>query len=594
MISNPIFSAIKRYPGLALMLVITLFYCVGLGARPLANPDEGRYCEIPREMISRGDWVTPHLNGLKYFEKPPLVYWLQASVMDVLGQLDEWVLRLVPLFFALLGCAATYIIAKRWFCLRTALIATLVLATSPLYYALSRMIILDMAASTLICSAIFSMIQGLCLVSPRHPHETHGMQEAQHWIAASYAFCALATLAKGMIGFLIPGTVICLWIVIEREWRWFAKALNPIGIIVFLAIAVPWHVLVALRNPEFVDFYFLREHILRLTTTIHVRYQPIWFFLPVVIFGFFPWTCMLWQAFRNAWQSPSLRGDNQTKILRALVVMIGVVMGLYSLSQSKLIPYILPIFPPLAILVACYVEQQLSKQALVVTSIPGQRVACYPHKLRWTFISIFGLSLLIGAAGYWGILDARHLDAHAMIVPLGVLVSLIMLTSVMSWFIFWRRGLLASFITLCLGMAIFLVSLNHFSALLQKPSTKTIAHYLHQQSQFDVTKAPECVFAFQNYPQDLPFYLQSTISVVDWHGELSFGIAQNPQCHWMIDAHRFWHVWRTRSSPIYVVIADRVWATFEQQWSDIQKKFPSLQPAKILLRIPGYRLVSHD
>ena len=136
-----------------LFLVIGLFFTFMLGGRPLSVPDEGRYVEISREMVSTGDYLTPRLNGVKYFEKPALFYWLESCSIKLFG-LNEFTLRLWPALFALFGCLAVYLAGRRLYGRRSGLIAAAVLATSLLYYALSRAIILDMPVSVLLSLAL--------------------------------------------------------------------------------------------------------------------------------------------------------------------------------------------------------------------------------------------------------------------------------------------------------------------------------------------------------------------------------------------------------------------------------------------------------
>src|SRR5574337_68433 len=138
-----------------LTVLIGALFGIMLGNRPLSVPDEGRYVEIPREMATTGDYLTPRLNGIKYFEKPVLFYWLEAFSIRLFG-LDESGLRLWPALFALFGCLAVYAAGKRLFGRRAGFLAAIVLSTSVLYYALSRVIILDMPVSVLLTVSMLS------------------------------------------------------------------------------------------------------------------------------------------------------------------------------------------------------------------------------------------------------------------------------------------------------------------------------------------------------------------------------------------------------------------------------------------------------
>ena len=145
---------------LLLVVLLAVFFGFELGSRALWHPDEGRYSEIPRAMAASGDYVTPRLNGVKYFEKPVLFYWMQAGSIKLFG-VNEWALRLWPALLALAGCLAVYGAGRKLFGRRAGLIAAIVLATSPLYYLLGRIITLDMAVRVLLTGALLSFLLGV-------------------------------------------------------------------------------------------------------------------------------------------------------------------------------------------------------------------------------------------------------------------------------------------------------------------------------------------------------------------------------------------------------------------------------------------------
>lgn len=311
-----------------------------LGSAPLRNPDEGRYAEIPREMIATGDWVTPRLNGVPYFEKPPLVYWAVAACEEILGP-SEWSLRLTPALFALGGILAAYCATRRIYGRGAGFWAAIVLGTSLLYLALGELLILDMAVSVLMSATLYCFILGV-----REPPGA-----ARRWLFYGlYASAALATLTKGLMGFLVTGAVMLLWLAVFNQWRRLRPLHLPSGIVLFLAIAAPWHLLVSSRNPGWAHFYFVYEHWERFTSAGHGRYQPFWFFVPIVLVGLFPWTGFLWSSLRDALAGGwARRGENAEAWF--FVTWAVFIFLFFSESQSKLIPYILPVFPPIAVLV---------------------------------------------------------------------------------------------------------------------------------------------------------------------------------------------------------------------------------------------------
>jgi 4-amino-4-deoxy-L-arabinose transferase-like glycosyltransferase len=344
------------------MLFGVLFACL-LGSAPLVNPDEGRYAEIPREMVANGDWVTPRLNGVPYFEKPPLMYWAVAACEKFLGP-SEWSVRLAPAVLAICGILMAYGAARRLFGRDAGFWSAIVLGTSLLYIAFVHLLGLDMAVSVLMGAALFCFIVGV--------REQPGRaRRLLFW--GLYASAALATLTKGLIGFLIPGAVMFLWLALIGQWRRLRPFYLPSGIVIFLAIAAPWHVLMVRRNPDWAHFYFIYEQFERFSDkTGHARFQPFYFFVLILIPGLFPWTGFLWSALRDSlaggWARRRENAEAWFLVIWALFILL-----FFSKSQSKLIPYILPICPPIAVLVGRWLAATLALPDAFSRMKPGLR-----------------------------------------------------------------------------------------------------------------------------------------------------------------------------------------------------------------------------
>jgi 4-amino-4-deoxy-L-arabinose transferase-like glycosyltransferase len=323
-----------------------------LGRAPLAGHDEGRYAEIPREMLATGDWVTPRLDGVAYFEKPPLVYWMVAAGMAAFGP-GEGSLRAVPAFFGVLGVLLTYAAARALRGRIAGVAAAVVLGTSLLYFAHARLLLLDMAVAVLMSATLF-----LFILAVREPPG----RNRRLLLYGMYASAALATLTKGLIGFLLTGAVMVAWLALCGQWRRLRPLHLPTGGLLFLAIAAPWHILVARRNPTWAHFYFIHEHWERFTTTEHHRDGPWWYFIPIVLLGLFPWTGFLWPALREALAGGwSRRRENAQMAFFA--VWAGFVFLFFSKSHSKLIPYIIPVFPPLAVITGAWLARRWTEAA---------------------------------------------------------------------------------------------------------------------------------------------------------------------------------------------------------------------------------------
>jgi 4-amino-4-deoxy-L-arabinose transferase-like glycosyltransferase len=286
-----------------LVLVFGLLFGFRLGSYPLDNPDEGRNTEIPREMLATGDWVTPRLDGVNYFEKPPLMYWAVGGSMELFG-LNEWAARSIPALFALGGVLLTYAAARRLYGRLAGVAAATVLGTSLLYFGTGRFLVLDMPVSVLMSATLFCFILAV--------QEPPGAR--RRWLFYGlYASAALATLTKGFIGFLVTGAVMFLWLLVFNQWKRLRPLYLPTGLVLFLVIAAPWHVLAAQRNETWAHRYIYFEHWARFTTTEHGRYQPWHYFIWILLAGLFPWVVFLWPAARDAVRGGwAKRGENAT------------------------------------------------------------------------------------------------------------------------------------------------------------------------------------------------------------------------------------------------------------------------------------------
>lgn len=330
---------------LSLSLLLIIFYTLWLGHYPLFTPDEGRYSEVAREMLATGDYITPRINGVIFLDKPILHYWLQALAIHLLG-LKEWVLRLVPALFGIGGCLMTYLCGRLLFGRRTGLLAAIILAATPLYFGAAHYANLDLEVAVLITGSL------LCFItSVRHPPTVH-----RTFLFAAYIFTALAILTKGLIGVVFPIIIIATWLFFQRRLSLLKKMHLATGTVLLLTIVLPWYLLEQKVNPGFFHFFFITQQVTRfLSTTEFNNKMPFWFYVPIVMIGFFPWTIFLLQTIRHniqlVWQQ---RRVQQTELF--LLLWPAIIFLFFSIPQSKLIGYILPVFPPLALLTGKYLN----------------------------------------------------------------------------------------------------------------------------------------------------------------------------------------------------------------------------------------------
>jgi 4-amino-4-deoxy-L-arabinose transferase-like glycosyltransferase len=318
-------------------VALAVVWLITIQIRPMLDPDEGRYAEIPREMVTTGDWTTPRLDGLKYFEKPALQYWATAALYEGVG-LSNWSSRLwtVGLGFACLPLIYAWLV--RLYDRRSALAAVAMLAMSPYFGIVAHLNLLDASFTFWMCATVlaFTLAQS---VPP-------GSREERRWMLVCWATAALAVLTKGIVVFVLAGGTLIAYSAAERDLRPWRRMHLTLGLPLFLALTVPWFVVVSLRNADFATFFFVHEHFQRFLTKEAQRVEPWWYFLALLIVGALPWLLSLARGAAAAWRDTGLNFN--FKPLKFLLLFCALTLVFFSISSSKLATYILPMFPILA------------------------------------------------------------------------------------------------------------------------------------------------------------------------------------------------------------------------------------------------------
>jgi 4-amino-4-deoxy-L-arabinose transferase-like glycosyltransferase len=322
------------------LLLCVLVWFVGLEYRGLFMPDEGRYADIAREMLDSGDWVTPRLNGLKYFEKPPLQYWATAGTFALFG-LDEWTARLWPALTGLLCVAFTAFAAFRLAPGSSWILAALGLAGSLGFFLGAQFLTLDMGLTFFLTAAMLSFALSLRAAAPP--------REQRNWMLLAWAALACAVLSKGLVAIVIPGLALAAYVAVERDLSPLRRMRWIPGLALFAVIVLPWFVMVQERNPEFFRFFFIHEHFERYLLPDHHRPGPWWYFLPVLLVGLLPWTPAVPSALARGWKAPA---EDGFRLDRFLVIWAAMVVVFFSASRSKLPGYILPAVPAILLVFA--------------------------------------------------------------------------------------------------------------------------------------------------------------------------------------------------------------------------------------------------
>lgn len=333
----------------ALLLAALALLFVEAGHTPLFEPDEGRYSEIPREMLATGDFVTPRINGHACYARPPLAYWAVAVSMSVFGE-TEWAVRLPAKLSAAGMVLATLLFARRRYGERVAVLAGLVVATSLLVVALGRVNLVGPPLSLSLAGAAFAF-------AAYQEHERSGNRaRARAALYVLYLSCAAAVMLGGLVGIVLPGGAILAWALLSRRLPIVPRLFSPGPLVVFLALVLPWHVAVARRDPAWIDFYLVDEHFRWFFGGGHRQDGHVLFFVGVLLAGLLPWSVFLGRI-RGA--VPSLRrGEWGERGAEAFLHVFWIlVLVAFSLSRSGLVSGILPLWPALAVLLALGLER---------------------------------------------------------------------------------------------------------------------------------------------------------------------------------------------------------------------------------------------
>jgi 4-amino-4-deoxy-L-arabinose transferase-like glycosyltransferase len=507
------------------LLGAMLVWFLPLGSYRLFNPDEGRYAEIAREMAASGDWVTPRLDALRYFEKPPLQYWATAATYQAFGE-SEWSARLWAALTGFLGLLLTGWIGSRLYGAIAGTLAALVQAGALLYLGLARILTLDMGLTVTLELALC----GLLLLVQQERKAADSRLGA--WLLALGV--ALAFLAKGLVGILIPGVVALLYVFLRGDWGLVLRARPWWTLLALAVLAAPWVLLVEQRNPGFAQFFFVHEHFTRFLTRVHQRYEPDWFFIPVLLLGFMPWTPLLPAIARCSWRD--CRSGHGPTLLLATWLIFGLVF--FSLSQSKLVPYILPLFPALAL---------LTGRSLATLAATVVRRALLIGGAFWLILGLAVL-LLWHEPGMAARLDLASGPAGPAIASGFLLAAL--LTAVAAT-LAPRRGVVAGVATATLGSLALLTVL--LPAAQQMPGQRGIAALITAaaaQLQTGTT-----IYCVNDYEQSIPFYLKRPCTLVGYRGELDFGLRQEPE-RWIPDLGQFAVRWQGETQALALIRAE--------------------------------------
>ena len=507
------------------IFIFTIFYLylAHLGAYHLMDPDEGRYNQIPREMILSGDFITPHLNGVEYFEKPIFQYWFTAIMMKIFG-FGEFTGRILPALSGI-GCVALAgFLGTMMYSKKVGLLASAILATSCLNLVVSSINILDMALTLFMTS---------CMVFFYAFERT----EKKKWLIAFYIAMGFGVLTKGLVAIILPFGILFWYVIFTKRPRLFLKLFYLPGILAFLIVTVPWFYLVCQANHDFFYFFFIREHFLRFTTKMHDRFQPWWFFMPFVIIGMLPWTGFLVSLFNKRGVIRQTTSERNRFDIIYLLLWFFIIFIFYSISDSKLVPYIMPCWMPLAILIAA--------------SIKRFEVANSWLSHSFFINSFLSLAFVFALVGY--VLSSNYLTIDEFIAEGGLLTASLFIGTIASIFVWLKtKRFRCTVSVLCIMGFFFGLGLHDVQ---EQVHNNQSAYYVSQKIN-ELQPQDALIVNYGDFYHGVPYYTNQRVALADFKGELEFGSTHPSGAGWFFDGNELNNLWNS-PKRIIIVVKDR-------------------------------------
>jgi 4-amino-4-deoxy-L-arabinose transferase-like glycosyltransferase len=464
------------------------------------QPDEGRNAEVAREMKESGAWLVPTYNGLPYLDKPSFYFKTVALSFALFGE-TEMAARLSSALFGLALLVMTFAFCRREYGENAAALAVVVVATAPLYLAFSRLVIFDMTLTFFICGAVFAGYIA---------EQKQGRARAG-WYVLGSAAAAVATLVKGPVGFILPTMVLGMFNLLDKNRGALMRFFAPLNLVVFFAITLPWFLGVNHLHPDFVYYGIIEESLHRFTTTQFRRTGPIYYYVPWIAAGFFPWSVLLPESAVDAWRTRK----RWTSADRLFIVWAVAAAVFFSISKSKRPDYILSVIVALGALVG-----------RVFASALQDRDGLAARVVRHSAVVLAALGLL-GA----GCLASAALNPHALEKSLKVeageldrvtalctrLAIALLLAAAVAGIARWRRDVRALFAAFGLfPLALLTIGFDGIRLYANAKSSRALTDRLPALPALPARTEIVCL---ESFPTGLPFYRKQLVTVLTNDGD---------------------------------------------------------------------------
>lgn len=398
-----------KYLTIGLFSLFLVVYILLLGTHPLTIPSEARYAEIPREILASNEWIVPHLNGMRYFEKTPLGYWLEAGAMWIFGE-NLFANRLPTALAAGFSAWWVFLLIRRFGKTTQPIISAFIYLTFFQVFLLGITNVLDGMLTAFLTAALGSFFIAF---------QAKDKKEQRKYLFLLGIFCGLAFLIKGFLAFVVPFIVIVTFMIWEKRTK-DILSWSILPILAVLLVCAPWGIAIHFKESDFWHYFFWVEHINRFMGEDNAQHkEPIWYFIPVLLAGAFPWTFLIPSAFYNLKEKLFSEPLYRFSLLWFVLPFV-----FFSLSNGKLAPYILPCYAPLAILLseglANHSPSKLQiwgiKTGLIVTiliaaAITSMQLNLFNLKPLYTTEELYKVALVIISLGIGSFLILKALKA---------------------------------------------------------------------------------------------------------------------------------------------------------------------------------------
>jgi hypothetical protein len=506
-----------------LIFLSYIFLFHGIGDYSLKEPDEGRYAEIPREMIELNDYIVPHLNYVRYFEKPPLFYWAVAASYKCFG-VNEWAFRFPNALSAFLCVLALYIFIGKWINKETAFMSSIILMSSFGFFSMARIVTIDM---------FFSMWLFLCLLF----FYGYYREKKSFFIYAFYIVLGLATLAKGFVPIMLVAVTITIFLLAEKKILFLKELKWARGIVIYCLVVLPWLLTISLKEKDFFNFFVVDQQILRFLTSKHKRTGHMFYFIPVLLGGMFPWSLFIPRSIVKFW--------NKSEI-RLFIIWSCVVFIFFSISKSKLPPYILPIFPSLSIVVGYLFHEQWQQP-------DKRRIETFAYIFLFFLFAVTSILGINGLFNEW--VNQISSDAIDILSSLkGFLITASIISIIPACLLCFRKfnGFSFIFYTLSIFSFLFISALLlNLDVIDTMNTTKRITNSINENKD-----NYNYIVNYASYDQTLPFYTKKRIIIASYKGELEMGSQYNDAKEYFIDEDAFIDLYKS-DKKIFCVLKEK-------------------------------------